>query len=286
MNINETQINYTDGRFISELILFIIFYLHSRYIDDIFFTSNDPIDQVNKMLNDANNRHSNIKIPSIIDNPTSFLDVKIVNIGSTAITSVYHKEAAEPYVVQFQSDHPRHVVANIIECALLRALRYSSTLLEFNQERRAIKLMLLYNGSVHLVFYSLLINIYPLCLSSSYPTRYIHSQFEKFFTEYSIRSTSIIPMIHDENDFLLVRAQLLNQASIHEHQRAVRIAETMDYNNLPSRYRSISQSKTIETTRANEFDYHSLRVREAFFSMAGQFIRYGTTHFKIRLPKL
>jgi hypothetical protein len=89
------------------------------------------------MLKDANNRHPNIKITSTIDNPNSFLDVQIKNIGNNLITSVYHKQAAEPYVVPFQSDHPRHVFVNIIECALC-ALRYSSTIEEFNHERRAI----------------------------------------------------------------------------------------------------------------------------------------------------
>ena len=120
-----------------------------RYIDDIFFTSNDRIDEINRMLNTINNQHPNIKITSTIKNPTSFLDVKIDNVnGSQFITSVYHKEAAEPYVVPFQSDHPRHVFVNIIECALLRALRYSSNLEEFNRERRLIKMMLLFNGFI------------------------------------------------------------------------------------------------------------------------------------------
>ena len=117
-------------------------------MDDIFFTSNESIDQINQILENANDYHPNIKLTSTIDNPNSFLDVKIKTIGNSLITSVYHKEAAEPYVVPFQSDHPRHVFVNIIECALLRALRYSSTLEEFNHERRAIKLMLLYNGFV------------------------------------------------------------------------------------------------------------------------------------------
>jgi hypothetical protein len=76
------------------------------------------------------------------------LDVHIKNIRHNLITSVYHKEAAEPYVVPFKSDHPRHVFVNIIECVLLCAIRYSSTLEEFNHERRAIKLMLLYNGYI------------------------------------------------------------------------------------------------------------------------------------------
>ena len=100
------------------------------------------------MLADANRRHPSIKLTSIIDNPTSFLDVHVKNTSNNLISSVHHKEAAEPYVVPFRSDHPRHVFVNIIECALLRALRYSSTLEVFNHERRRIKLMLLYNGFV------------------------------------------------------------------------------------------------------------------------------------------
>ena len=118
-----------------------------RYIDDIFFTSNDSTDEVHRILNEANNRHPNIKLTSTITNPTAFLDVNVKNIdGRALMTSVHHKEAAEPYVVPFRSDHPRHVFANIIECALLRALRYSSTLQQFNHERRLIKMMLLFNG--------------------------------------------------------------------------------------------------------------------------------------------
>ena len=40
-----------------------------------FFTSNDSIDEINRMLNEVNKRHPNIKITSTITNPTSFLDV-------------------------------------------------------------------------------------------------------------------------------------------------------------------------------------------------------------------
>ncbi len=56
------------------------------------------------------------------------------------------REAAEPYVLPFKSDHPRYVFKNVIDVALTRAVRYSSTLSAFHKERRSIKLMLLYNG--------------------------------------------------------------------------------------------------------------------------------------------
>ncbi|CAF3618926.1 unnamed protein product, partial [Rotaria socialis] len=75
-----------------------------------------------------------------------FLDLLINNKNSILSTSVYRQLVAEPCVVPFISDHPPHVFSNIIHAALLRAVRYSSTSEIFQNERRAIRLMLLYNG--------------------------------------------------------------------------------------------------------------------------------------------
>ena len=97
------------------------------------------------MLNEANNFHRNIKLIRTIGRSVSFLDVYVNNQNGTLATSVYHKEAAEPYLVPFRSDHPRHVFTNVIDTALVRAIRYSSTLSAFNDERLSIKLKLLYN---------------------------------------------------------------------------------------------------------------------------------------------
>jgi len=98
------------------------------------------------MLDTAHNSHPNIKLVRQLGTSTSFLDVYIENQNGILATSVYRKEAAEPYIVPFKSDHPRHVFINIIDAALLRAIRYSSTLAAFNIERQTIKLILLYNG--------------------------------------------------------------------------------------------------------------------------------------------
>ena len=124
----------------------IMFHMSCRYIDDIFLTSNDSLETINEMLDEANNIHPNIKLVRQISRCLSFLDVWIENKSGVLSTSVYHKEAAEPYIVPFRSDHPRHVFKNIIQTTLLRAIRYSSTLQIFDKERRLIKLMLLYNG--------------------------------------------------------------------------------------------------------------------------------------------
>jgi hypothetical protein len=142
--------------FKSAIILDRCFFRIHRYIDDIFLTSNDSIEKLHEMLKSANERHPNIKLIYEINSTVSFLDVQIKKQHDHLITSVYHKPAAEPYVVPFQSDHPRQIFANIIRGALLRAVRYSSTLEEFNHERRAIKLMLLYNG-YSLIYYFIIL---------------------------------------------------------------------------------------------------------------------------------
>ena len=137
-------------------VMFLIHVIY-RYIDDIFFTSNESLDTINQMLDEANNFHSNIKLIRKIGRTVPFLDVFIENNNGILTTSVYRKEAVQPYIVPFKSDHPRHVFRNIIETALVRAIRYSSTLPIYNQERRSIKLTLLYNGfvsiEISLIFY-------------------------------------------------------------------------------------------------------------------------------------
>jgi hypothetical protein len=66
--------------------------------------------------------------------------------GIPMVTSVFHKQAAEPYIVPFKSDHPRQIFKNVIDGALMRAVQYSSKPSAFHNERRRIKLMFLYNG--------------------------------------------------------------------------------------------------------------------------------------------
>ncbi|CAF3647605.1 unnamed protein product [Rotaria socialis] len=117
-----------------------------KYVDDIFFTSNDSLECIGQILDEANNFHPNIKLVRQIGRSVPFLVVLIENRKGTLTTSVYHKEAAEPYVVPFGSDHPGHVFRNNVDTAITRAVRYSTTLSEFEEEIRQMKLMFLYNG--------------------------------------------------------------------------------------------------------------------------------------------
>lgn len=112
----------------------------------MFFTSNQSIEAFRKLLNEATNFHPNIKLTAETGKSVSFLDVRIENKDGQIVTLVYHEDSAEPYIIPFKSDHPRYTLRNIIQAALNRALRYASTLELFDDERRILRLTLLYNG--------------------------------------------------------------------------------------------------------------------------------------------
>ncbi|CAF2038808.1 unnamed protein product, partial [Rotaria magnacalcarata] len=160
-------------------------FLTECYIDDIFFTWNDSQEKLKELLQKLNDHHPNIKLEYKIGQILPFLDTLSSNNNGVLSTSAYHKTTSEPYVVPFESDHPRYMFCNIIRVALLRAIRYSSTFEAFNTERRNIRLMLLYNG---------------------YPSTYINSEFRTFFHQYDIydSDSSILPMITDERQFLAI----------------------------------------------------------------------------------
>ncbi|CAF4434834.1 unnamed protein product, partial [Rotaria socialis] len=153
-------------------------------IQDDFLGRSSPLYNGSRLssmhIDDANTWHLNIKLDYKIKKSLPFLDVLLTNNNGTLATSVYHKPAAEPYVTPFTSDHPRHVFANIIKTSLERATRYSSTFQKFNNERRNIKLMLLYN---------------------EHRLTFIENEFKKKFPEY----ISISPFLHfidDENKYI------------------------------------------------------------------------------------
>ena len=156
------------------------------------------------IVSNLNGKHTNIKLVYEFGVSVSFLDVLIQNNNGILSTSVYHKEAAEPYVVPFTSDHPLHIFRNIIIIAFRRGVRYSSTFDAFNAERRYIRLKLLYNGWL---FFILKVNYAILWRIRGsfyrYPSKFIDAQFRKFVAKHNISSlSSLLPMMDNPSNSL------------------------------------------------------------------------------------
>ncbi|CAF1447446.1 unnamed protein product, partial [Rotaria sordida] len=91
------------------------------YIDDIFMTWNKSETELKNLLEQANTWYPNIKLEYQISQSSPFLDILLTNNNGILSTVVYHKLAAELYVVPFLSDHSRHTFVNVIQTTLARA---------------------------------------------------------------------------------------------------------------------------------------------------------------------
>ncbi len=252
-------------------------------------------DIIQQRLHDANQWHKNIKLQSQIGTSVPFLDVLVSNQQGVLHTAVYHKPSAEPYVVPFLSDHPRHTFANVIQTALVRAIRYSSIFETFTKEQIAIELMLLYNGLVLLLgFQFFILNSY-----FSYPIEYIDKQFRKVLND-SVPSSSLLPIIDDEHQFHQLRRRLMGQPTPRQSQIEAQIQQYKENNDdqqeeqpeqtLPSSTSTKQQDKKkflqdkviMHYTHENRFtsmkrDMHEI-FREAFKDLGIDAVRFIVGH--------
>ncbi|CAF4602870.1 unnamed protein product, partial [Didymodactylos carnosus] len=100
--------------------------LYGRYIDDVFMTNNLSLEAITDQLRKADEKDANIRISRSIGSSIEFLDVLVENKHGQLRTSVFHKPAAQPYVLPFSSDHPRHIHRSTAKARLLRAARLCS----------------------------------------------------------------------------------------------------------------------------------------------------------------
>jgi hypothetical protein len=175
---------------IVDLIIF-----HSyRYIDDVFMTTNS-LDQIQVQLNRAEKKDKNIQITRSLGTTVEFLDVLVTNDHEQLKTSVFHKPAAEPYILPYLSEHPRHIHRNTIKGALFRAARLCSNVQDFDNERLHIEMTLLLNG---------------------YPLTFVTYHFKRFFQQHN--ATLLFEQL-DDPTYQILHKNLLLQPSRRERRQ-------------------------------------------------------------------
>ena len=200
-----TYIHRSDRSSLTSLLL-------CRYMDDIFMTTNQTIDEFNIELEKAKKKDGNIEIDATISASVHFLDVTINNGDGHLRTSVYHKPTTEPYILPYTSDHPRHVHRNIPYAVLLRAARICSHVDDVNSERIRIDMSWLLND---------------------YPSRFISQKFYRFFT-----LNNAVPVLErlDEQVYRELHSKFLVQPTRREKKLAKRMTD-------PAKFPKILRSK-------------------------------------------
>ena len=165
-----------------------------RYIDDIFMTTNETINDIREELERMKTKDVNIKIEYDIGTSVNFLDVTIMNGNGRLRTLIYHKSAAEPYILPFTSDHPRHIHRNIPYAALMRAARLCSNVEDFDAERVRSDVSLLLND---------------------YPQEFITQQTERFFR---VNYSMLVLDRLDKKAYLILHRKSLHTPTRREKQ--------------------------------------------------------------------
>ena len=84
-------------------------------------------------------------------------------------------------------------------------------------------------------------------------------------------------MIHDENEYILLRRQLLTQPTTSEHARASRIASQMDYKNPKQSSDALVNTKLLKRKQRADSLYPII----VHYTYEGRFTTYKSTIHKI-----
>ena len=155
-------------------------------------TTNAAVEDIHRQIERTAQKDVDIKINYEIDSSVNFLDVQIMNQDGQLRTKIHHKPAAEPYVLPYRSDHPRHIHKNIVYAAILRAARICSHFEDFNKGIVRSDISFLLNG---------------------YPPHFIWNKFDRLF-----RSTNFDILLKpmDQSTYRLFHRLLLNQPTKRE----------------------------------------------------------------------
>ena len=139
--------------------------LYKRYVDDCFLVFND-ISHVDKFLKFLNKQHPKIKFTKEIETNEClpFLDINIRRDGTSVQTSVYRKPTFTGLGLSFFSFVPFCIKQAVIQSAIYRAFRISSSFKLFNVELTYLKKFFFANG-------------YPISLVESANRKFLNKRF-------------------------------------------------------------------------------------------------------------
>ncbi|CAF2633529.1 unnamed protein product [Rotaria sp. Silwood2] len=155
-------------------------------------TSNRSFNQIIVQLQTLNEQDENIQIRWKISSTVDFLDVLVQNNHGELKTSVFHKPAAEPYILPFTSNHPRHVHRSTFKLQLFRAVRLCSHVEDFDNKRLNIELSFLLND---------------------YPQKFISYHLKQFLQQYGVCTLLQYP---NQSLYDKLHGQLLAQPTLRE----------------------------------------------------------------------
>jgi hypothetical protein len=166
---------------------------NSRCKNQFFFTCNATANELRNFLQAIRTKNSNVHLEIKMDSKVQFLNAHIENQNGTLYSRVYHDPAIQKYTLPYAIGHSEVAHSHWLRSALIRAVRYCTSVDDFNQERIYLELT---------------------CLANGYPLEFIEKRIDHFFTHFDATS---LRLFLDQQVYDKLRNRLFN--FMNEQQR-------------------------------------------------------------------
>ncbi|CAF1261296.1 unnamed protein product [Rotaria sp. Silwood1] len=162
---------------------------YGRYKNQVFFTWNNTNENLIRMIKASNVDDININLDMKIGSSAQFLQVYMENQNGTLYSRVHHDSMRQKYTVPYVIGSTKEAHSRWLRAALIRAVRFCSSVYDFNQERIYLEVS---------------------CLANGYTMEFVEKRVEQFFSHFdalSLRSDL------DQQVYNKLRHRLLNFVS-------------------------------------------------------------------------
>ena len=112
-----------------------IVFNNTRCKNQIFFTWNKKIGELVHLVKVIGNENTNLKLDVKIGLTANFLNAHIENRNGVLYSRVYHDPNMQKYTLPYAIGHSKVAHSHWLRSALIRAVRYCTSVHDFNQER-------------------------------------------------------------------------------------------------------------------------------------------------------
>jgi len=168
------------------LILKIFILSYYRCKNQIFFTWNQPVNKLHQLLQTIGSEHSYVVLEVEFGSKIAFLNAYIENLNGTLYTRVYHDPSIQKYTLPYVIGNAKVAHSHWFRSALIQAVRYCTSVYDFNQERIYLEIT---------------------CLANGYSLEFVERRIKHFFTHFD--ATSLRSSL-DQNVYDKLRHRLFN----------------------------------------------------------------------------
>jgi len=171
---------------------FLLFSNYCRSKNQIFFTWNKTESELRQFLIEIACENPNVQFKTTIGKKVQFLNAQIENQNATFYSRVYHDPNVQKYTLPYVIGDSKLAHSHWLRSALIRAVRYCTSVHDFNQERLYLELT---------------------CLANGYSIEFIDRRINHFFTHFNATSLLLLRSALDQQVYDKLRHQLFKFVS-------------------------------------------------------------------------